>query len=62
MGRRVCCVCKKVLGPVPGIEGDTHTYCPTCFALAMAEVERLADQRRREKPARRSAKQEEKPR
>lgn len=38
--RRICCVCKSVMGEVPGAEGDSHGYCEACFALTQREYNR----------------------
>lgn len=35
--RRICCVCKAVMGEVPGPEGDSHGYCEGCHALTQRE-------------------------
>jgi hypothetical protein len=35
--KRVCCVCKKVIGYKEG-SGVTHGYCEPCYKEAMAEV------------------------
>ncbi len=35
--RRICCVCKAVMGEVPGPEGDSHGYCAGCEALVRRE-------------------------
>lgn len=35
--RRICCVCKTVMGEVPGVDGDSHGYCEECYALTQRE-------------------------
>ena len=38
--KRVCCVCKKYLGEVPGPkDAVTHGFCEPCLKIYMAEME-----------------------
>lgn len=41
MGRIVCCVCGKVKGYDPRIDGDSHGYCEKHFEEVMRQVDQI---------------------
>jgi hypothetical protein len=42
--KRVCCVCKKVIGYKAG-SGITHGYCEKCYKEAVAEIDAIRGNR-----------------
>jgi hypothetical protein len=42
-GRRICAWCKKNLGDLPGVEGDSHEICPACKEKYFGNVSKKVD-------------------
>lgn len=48
MIRRVCCVCKIVMGEVADGQSevrDSHGYCPSCGLIAMNEINQYTEEK-----------------
>lgn len=42
-GRKICAWCKKDLGDLPGVEGDSHGICPDCKEKHFGNLSKKVD-------------------